>query len=88
MHRPSLHTSILSVRAAVDRVRELSKSNSADPSCSFLGYVGREFSTILTDNNYHFTEVVNKTQASGKMNKLQRMLLEVLVALSSLARRW
>jgi hypothetical protein len=35
-----------------------------------LGFVGREFSAIPTDNNYHFTEVVNKTQASGKMNKL------------------
>jgi hypothetical protein len=60
----------------------------ADPSGSFLGFVGREFSAILIDNNYHFTEIVNKTQASGKMNKLQRTPLEVLVALFSLAWRW
>jgi hypothetical protein len=60
----------------------------ADPSGSFLGFVGRELSAILTGNNDHFTEAVNKTQASGKMNKLQRTPLEVSVALSSPARRW
>jgi hypothetical protein len=59
-----------------------------DPSGSFLGFVRREFSAILTGNNDRFTEVVNKTQASEKMNKLQITPLEVLVALSSPGRRW
>jgi hypothetical protein len=58
------------------------------PYGRILGYLGREFSTILTGKIYHFTEAVNNTQASEKLNKLQRAPLEVLVVVSSLALRW